>query len=71
MPVGRGLPILESEEAVDHIDPGDDLEVDLDTGAIVNKTKGLTFKAQPIPPFMQDLIRDGGLMEHVMKKLGT
>ena len=66
-----GLPILESEEAVDLIDPGDDVEVDLDTGTIVNKTTGRRFKSQPIPPFMQELIRDGGLMEHVGKKLGT
>lgn len=63
-----GLPIFESVEAADSISPGDEIEVDVDTGVIKNITKGETYKAQPIPSFMQELISAGGLMKYVAKK---
>ena len=63
-----GLPIFESAEAVDGITAGDEVEVDVDSGVIKNITKGETYKAQAIPPFMQELINAGGLMKHVAKR---
>ena len=63
-----GLPIMESDEAVDGIRDGHELEVDLVSGEIKNKTTGRSFKANPIPPFMQKIIDDGGLMEHIAKR---
>ena len=63
-----GLPILESAEAAEGISQGDDLEIDTDTGEIKNLTTGKSFQAQPIPPFMQELIEAGGLMEYVKVK---
>ncbi|MBI4746105.1 MAG: 3-isopropylmalate dehydratase small subunit [Deltaproteobacteria bacterium] len=63
-----GLPIFESAEAVDGITAGDEIVVDVDSGVIKNITKGETYKAQAIPPFMQELINAGGLMKHVEKK---
>ena len=63
-----GLPIIESNEAVDGIQDGHELEVDLEKGEIKNETTGQHFKASPIPPFMQDIIDDGGLMEHIAKR---
>jgi 3-isopropylmalate dehydratase small subunit len=63
-----GLPIFESAEAVDGIVEGDEVEVDVDSGIIKNITKGETYKAQAIPPFMQELINAGGLMKHVAKR---
>jgi len=60
-----GLPILESAEAVDGIRQGDELAVDSETGSIRNLTTGHTFQARPIPPFMQQLIEAGGLMNYV------
>lgn len=65
-----GLPIFESVEAADDISAGDEVEVDVDSGEIKNITKSKTYKAQPIPPFMQELINAGGLMKHVAKKQG-
>lgn len=65
-----GLPIFESPAAVDSIAEGDEVEVHMDTGRIVNLTKNKTFDSQPIPPFMQELISTGGLMEWVKKKIG-
>ena len=63
-----GFPIFESPDAISAIDEGDKIEVDMDTGKIVNLTKKKIFHSQPIPPFMQELINTGGLMEWVKKK---
>ncbi len=62
-----GLPIFECEDAPELINEGDEVEVDADTGEIINITAGKKMKAQPIPPFMQELIRDGGLIAHILK----
>jgi len=63
-----GLPIFESDEAVRAIDGGDTVEVDADSGMIRDLTTGRQFQARPIPAFMQELIADGGLMEHIRKR---
>ncbi|MBW1972063.1 MAG: 3-isopropylmalate dehydratase small subunit [Deltaproteobacteria bacterium] len=65
-----GLPIFESAQASERIENGDEIEVDGDTGIIINITKKEKYTAQPIPPFMQQLIKDGGLMKHIAKKEG-
>jgi 3-isopropylmalate dehydratase small subunit len=62
-----GLPIFECPEVVDSIEEGDIIEVDALKGEITNKTKNTTFKAQPIPDFMQKLIEEGGLLNYVIK----
>ena len=46
------------------------MEVDADAGLVRNLTRGTEFRVAPIPPFMQELIRDGGLMAHIGKKAG-
>ena len=63
-----GLPIFECEEAANEIREGDELEVDAGSGKIVNLTTGKSYQAHPIPPFMQELIRDGGLIAHILKE---
>jgi 3-isopropylmalate/(R)-2-methylmalate dehydratase small subunit len=64
-----GLPILESAEAAAALAEGDEITVDLDTGMIRDLTTGKKYFSQPIPPFMQELLRDGGLMAHIKKHL--
>jgi 3-isopropylmalate dehydratase small subunit len=64
-----GLPILECPAAVDGIRTGDVVAVDAATGKIKNLTTGAEFAAQPIPPFMQEIIAAGGLIEHVRLKI--
>lgn len=64
-----GLPIFESPEASERIRQGDVVEVDADQGRIRNITTGETYPAKPIPPFMQELIASGGLIEWTRKKL--
>ncbi|HNY65021.1 MAG TPA: 3-isopropylmalate dehydratase small subunit [Deltaproteobacteria bacterium] len=65
-----GLPIFESDEASAEIKEGDTVEVDAASGLIRDLTTGREYRARPIPPFMQELIADGGLMEHIRKTGG-
>jgi 3-isopropylmalate/(R)-2-methylmalate dehydratase small subunit len=60
-----GLPILECPEAVEGIEAGDEVQVDLLTGKIVNLTRNQEFQARPFPPFMQELIQSGGLIPYI------
>ena len=63
------LPIMECPEAVDVTEAGDEVEIDLDRGEIINHTRHKTFNCQSIPPFMQELVQSGGLMGYVRKKI--
>ncbi len=67
--INIGLPILESTDASSSIAEGDLVEVDLDTGKITNLTRGETYQAAAFPPFMQELINTGGLIEYVKKQV--
>ncbi len=64
-----GLPILEAPEAVKDISEGDIIEIDFDKGEIVNTEKNKKYTAKPFPPFMQDLIAKGGLINKVKSEL--
>ena len=63
-----GLPLLESPEASETIKDGNRVRVDLSTGEIFDLTQDRKFLATPIPPFMQELLKDGGLIPHLRKK---
>jgi 3-isopropylmalate/(R)-2-methylmalate dehydratase small subunit len=63
--INIGMPILEAPEAVEGIKAGDEVEVDLASGKIVNKTTGKTFQGEPYPEFMLGIIKAGGLINHV------
>jgi 3-isopropylmalate/(R)-2-methylmalate dehydratase small subunit len=64
-----GLPIFESPEAADNIQTGDIIQVDADQGMIYNLTRNQTYQANPFPPFMQELIKAGGLMAYVKERM--
>lgn len=64
-----GLPIFESEEASEKIKEGDTVEIDADNGVVKNLSTGEQYTAKPIPPFMQELIAAGGLIEWTKKKI--
>jgi len=63
-----GLPLLESPEASERIKDGDRVRVNLSTGEIFDLTQNRTFFANPIPAFMQNLLKDGGLIPHLRKR---
>lgn len=63
--INIGLAILECDEAAKNIKDGDEVEVDFDNGLIKNLTDGKTYQAQPFPDFIQNIIKNGGLMNSV------
>lgn len=65
--INIGLAILECEEASKDIKNGDDVSVDFDTGIITNNTTGKTYQAEPFPPFIQNIIEKGGLLNSISK----
>jgi len=65
--INIGLPIIECKEASRGIEAGDTVEIDFDSGMIYNRTKGTQFKGQAFPPFMQELIAAGGLVNYMNK----
>ena len=64
-----GLPIFESRELPDRVAEGQEVEVDADSGQIrIVGGDSAPLRIEPVPPFMQELIADGGLMNHIAKK---
>ena len=63
--INIGLPILECPAASAAIREGDTVSVNFDTGVITDETTGETFQAEPFPPFIQKIIRSGGLMASI------
>ncbi|MCS7200213.1 MAG: 3-isopropylmalate dehydratase small subunit [Caldimicrobium sp.] len=63
-----GLLIIECPEAVKEIQTGDLLEVDIEKGEIRHLSKNKIFQFKPIPQFMRQILEDGGLIPHIMKK---
>ena len=68
--INTGLAILECPEAVDAIKNGDVVIVDTETGTITDETTGESFTAQPFPPFIADIIEQGGLLNRTRHVLG-
>ncbi len=68
--INIGLPILECFEDLSGIDSGSDqLRVDLEQGTITHLRTGQVYKAEPFPPFMQEIINRGGLVEYVKARV--
>ena len=63
--INIGLPILECPEAAREIENGHAVSVDFDSGVITDETSGKTYLAQPYPPFLQNIIEKGGLLNSI------
>ena len=63
--INIGLPIIECPEAAKDIDEGDEVEIDFDSGKIINKTKNEEYQGQAFPEFMQKIIKAEGLINYI------
>jgi len=63
--INVGLPVIQCD--TDKIDEGDELEVDLEKGKVLNKTKGVQLTFPPLPSVMRKILSDGGLLSHIQK----
>ena len=66
--INIGLPIIECPEAAEGIENGDEVEIDFDSGIIYDKTKDTRYKGQAFPPFMQEIIKNEGLINYINNK---
>jgi 3-isopropylmalate/(R)-2-methylmalate dehydratase small subunit len=62
-----GLTIMECPTAIAEAQTGHVFKIDTASGQITNVTLAKEYSSKPIPPFMQELIAAGGLMEYVKK----
>ncbi len=65
-----GLPVVECPELFDRSKESDELEIDLEKGVILSLSNNETFKIKPIPKFLLDILKEGGLVEHFKKHGG-
>lgn len=63
--INIGLPIIECPEAAEGIQDGDNVEIDFDTGVITDKTTGKTYKGNPFPEFIKNIINKNGLLNSI------
>ena len=68
--INIGLAILECDEASKKINAGDEVEVDFDNGIITNITKNESYKAEPFPEFIKNIINSNGLLNSIKKSKG-
>jgi len=68
--VNIGLPIAECPEAARDAEQGDELEVNVAEGTVVNHTRGKSYSFTPMPEGMRQIIRAGGLMAFTRKRVG-
>ena len=66
--INLGLPAFTSD-AVGQIKPGQAVTMDIDTATLTLTQSGVTLACEPLPGFLLEMIRDGGLVPHLEKKL--
>src|SRR5438445_9294228 len=67
--INMGYPILQSPQAAAAVEEGDELEVDLEQGIIRDFTRSDEYRTESFPPFMNELLRMGGLVPSVLRRL--
>ncbi|HIE15053.1 TPA: 3-isopropylmalate dehydratase small subunit [Candidatus Bathyarchaeota archaeon] len=67
--INVGLPILECPNITQHVSEGDQLTIDLVEGKIINNRSGAILRASPLPNFLLTIIKDGGLIEHLKRRV--
>jgi 3-isopropylmalate/(R)-2-methylmalate dehydratase small subunit len=66
--INTGLVIVTCPELVDVTDSGDEIQVDVAKGMVLNVTKGQTFTAEALPDFIVEIVESGGLVEWVKRR---
>jgi 3-isopropylmalate/(R)-2-methylmalate dehydratase small subunit len=67
--INIGLPVVECKGVSGRVEEGDALTVDLENGTVENQSKGITLHATQLPPFILEILSDGGLIENLRKKM--
>jgi 3-isopropylmalate/(R)-2-methylmalate dehydratase small subunit len=67
--INIGLPIIECKGISDAVDNGDELTVDFETGTVQNLSNGKSFQVAKLPPFILEILSDGGLIENLRRRM--
>ena len=67
--INMGLPVITSKQASDFIQDGDELEIDMEKGKIVDITRDKTFNINPFPEFIQKVIKSGGYINFTRENM--
>ena len=67
--INNGFYVIETPDGLEKINDGDELEVDYKAGLIKNKTTDVVIKFKPLPEFALEIINNGGLLDHIKKKM--
>jgi 3-isopropylmalate/(R)-2-methylmalate dehydratase small subunit len=66
--INCGFAVIESKEALEKINDGDEVKIDYKNGLIKNLSTGIDIGFTPLPDFALEIISNGGLLEHIKKK---
>ena len=69
--INLGLPVIQAPELVDKLQKGDDVEFDMENGTVRILRTGEVIQFKALPPFIMEILRDGGLISHLKKKMGA
>ena len=62
-----GVPLLEAPGITQLVSDGDEIEVDMEKGTITSQS-GETIEFKKLPPFMLEILKQGGLIEYLKNK---
>jgi len=66
--INIGLPVIECKN-ISTTTTGDTISIDLETGKIQNQTNNQTLQGTKLPPFIMEILSDGGLIENLHKRM--
>jgi 3-isopropylmalate/(R)-2-methylmalate dehydratase small subunit len=67
--INIGLPVIECKGISATVENGDELSVDFEAGEVRNLSKGQTLRGTKLPPFILEILSDGGLIENLRRRL--
>jgi 3-isopropylmalate/(R)-2-methylmalate dehydratase small subunit len=67
--INIGLPVVECKGISATVENGDELDVDFEAGKVQNLSKGQSLQVAKLPPFILEILSDGGLIENLRKRL--
>jgi 3-isopropylmalate/(R)-2-methylmalate dehydratase small subunit len=67
--INIGLPVIECRGISEAVQTGDKIAVDFENGTIENNSNGKKFKVNKLPPFILEIVSDGGLIENLKKRM--
>jgi 3-isopropylmalate/(R)-2-methylmalate dehydratase small subunit len=67
--INIGLPVIECKGISAAVDDGDEMSVDFEAGTVQNFSKGKSFQVAKLPPFILEILADGGLIENLRRRM--